>query len=95
MNRLQALQDAGVSIWVDTLSRELLDSGDFAALIADSAVTGATSNPSKGRIKPSWPERSSPEIESNPSQVAEPPSPTARHSASQDVFRPSAHQLPR
>jgi transaldolase len=45
MNRLRALHDAGVSIWLDTLSRELLDSGDFAALIADSAVTGATSNP--------------------------------------------------
>ena len=25
MNRLQALHDAGVSIWLDTLSRELLD----------------------------------------------------------------------
>jgi transaldolase len=45
MNRLQALHDAGVSIWLDTLSRELLDSGDFADLIANSAVTGATSNP--------------------------------------------------
>ncbi len=45
MNRLQALHDAGVSIWLDTLSRELLDSGDFARLIADCAVTGATSNP--------------------------------------------------
>ena len=45
MNRLQALHDAGVSIWLDTLSRELLDSGDFAGLIADCAVTGATSNP--------------------------------------------------
>ena len=45
MTRLQKLHDAGVSIWLDTLSRELLDSGDFAALIADSAVTGATSNP--------------------------------------------------
>jgi transaldolase len=45
MNRLQQLHDAGVSIWLDTLSRELLDSGAFAALIADSAVTGATSNP--------------------------------------------------
>ena len=45
MNRLQALHDAGVSIWLDTLSRELLDSGDFAELISDSAVTGATSNP--------------------------------------------------
>src|SRR5215217_611278 len=45
MNRLRALHDAGVSIWLDTLSRELLDSGQFAELIADFAVTGATSNP--------------------------------------------------
>jgi transaldolase len=45
MNRLQQLHDAGVSIWLDTLSRELLDSGAFARLIANSAVTGATSNP--------------------------------------------------
>ena len=45
MNRLQNLHDAGVSIWLDTLSRELLESGDFAALVEGSAVTGATSNP--------------------------------------------------
>jgi transaldolase len=45
MNRLDGLRDAGVSIWLDTLSRELLDSGAFSALIAGSAVTGATSNP--------------------------------------------------
>lgn len=45
MNRLAQLHDAGVSIWLDTLSRDLLDSGAFAALIADCAVTGATSNP--------------------------------------------------
>jgi transaldolase len=45
MNRLQTLHDAGVSVWLDTLSRDLLDSGDFARLIADFAVTGATSNP--------------------------------------------------
>jgi transaldolase len=45
VNRLRALHDAGVSIWLDTLSRELLDSGRFAGLIADCAVTGATSNP--------------------------------------------------
>jgi transaldolase len=45
MNRLQQLHDAGVSIWLDTLSRELLDSGGFAELVADCAVTGATSNP--------------------------------------------------
>jgi transaldolase len=45
MNRLQQLHDAGVSIWLDTLSRELLDSGAFAKLVTDCAVTGATSNP--------------------------------------------------
>jgi transaldolase len=45
MNRLGALRDAGVSIWLDTLSRDLLDSGEFARLIADYGVTGATSNP--------------------------------------------------
>jgi transaldolase len=43
--RLHGLQQAGVSIWLDTLSRDLLESGEFARLIADSAVTGATSNP--------------------------------------------------
>jgi transaldolase len=45
MNRLQKLHDAGVSIWLDTLSRELLDSDAFATLIEECAVTGATSNP--------------------------------------------------
>jgi transaldolase len=45
VNRLQRLQDAGVSIWLDTLSRELLETGTFAALVDDFAVTGATSNP--------------------------------------------------
>jgi transaldolase len=44
-DRLHSLRDAGVSIWLDTLSRDLLDSGEFAKLIADWAVTGATSNP--------------------------------------------------
>ena len=42
---LKRLHDAGVSIWLDTLSRELLDSGEFASLIRDCSVTGATSNP--------------------------------------------------
>lgn len=42
---LRRLHEAGVSIWLDTLSRELLQSGGFAELIADYSVTGATSNP--------------------------------------------------
>ena len=45
MNRLQQLHDAGVSIWLDTLSRDLLETGEFATLVNESAVTGATSNP--------------------------------------------------
>jgi transaldolase len=45
VNRLRALHDAGVSIWLDTLSRELLATGAFARLVADAAVTGVTSNP--------------------------------------------------
>src|SRR5690349_18758797 len=45
INRLQRLHHADVSIWLDTLSRDLLDSGEFDRLIEESAVTGATSNP--------------------------------------------------
>ena len=43
--RLEQLRRAGVSIWLDTLSRELLASGEFSELVRDYAVTGATSNP--------------------------------------------------
>src|ERR1700761_3596187 len=42
---LRRLHEAGVSIWLDTLSRDLLQSGEFATLIRDFSVTGATSNP--------------------------------------------------
>ena len=42
---LQRLREAGVSIWLDTLSRELLETGGFAELARDYGVTGATSNP--------------------------------------------------
>jgi transaldolase len=45
MNRLQRLREAGVSIWLDTLSRELLESGEFERMVRECAVTGATSNP--------------------------------------------------
>jgi transaldolase len=43
--RIRRLQQAGVSIWLDSLSRDLLESGHFAELIRDYGVTGATSNP--------------------------------------------------
>jgi transaldolase len=42
---LASLRAAGVSIWLDTLSRDLLERGDFARLVRDDGVTGATSNP--------------------------------------------------
>lgn len=42
---LRRLHESGVSIWLDTLSRRLLQSGEFAKLIRDYSVTGATSNP--------------------------------------------------
>jgi transaldolase len=44
-DRLKALHEAGVSIWLDDLSRELLDTGELADLVAESSVTGVTTNP--------------------------------------------------
>jgi transaldolase len=43
--RLAALSAAGVSIWLDDLSRERLTSGTLAALIRDKHVVGVTTNP--------------------------------------------------
>jgi len=43
---LSALVDAGVSIWLDDLSRERLRSGSLANLIEQKHVTGVTTNPS-------------------------------------------------
>ncbi|WP_456694891.1 transaldolase [Aeromicrobium sp. P5_D10] len=45
-DRLKALADAGVSIWLDDLSRERIESGNLAELIADYGVVGVTTNPS-------------------------------------------------
>ncbi|MEU4606046.1 transaldolase [Kribbella sp. NPDC023972] len=44
-DRLKALVDAGVSIWLDDLSRQRLTSGTLATLIHDSHVSGVTTNP--------------------------------------------------
>ena len=44
-NPLAALSDAGVSIWLDDLSRERLNTGNLAGLIADKHVVGVTTNP--------------------------------------------------
>ena len=45
MKRLDQLREAGVSIWLDSLSRELLETGRFQELVTEFAVSGATSNP--------------------------------------------------
>ena len=44
-DRLKALADAGVSIWLDDLSRERLESGNLADLVKNSSVVGVTTNP--------------------------------------------------
>lgn len=44
--RLQALTDAGVSIWLDDLDRHRIESGDLARLVAEECVRGVTTNPS-------------------------------------------------
>ncbi len=43
--RLKALADAGVSIWLDDLSRERIETGNLAELVKDSSVVGVTTNP--------------------------------------------------
>ena len=43
--RLQALTDAGVSAWLDDLSRERITSGSLAAMVDDLCVRGVTTNP--------------------------------------------------
>ena len=44
-NNLAALSEAGVSIWLDDLSRSRLASGNLVSLIKDKHVVGVTTNP--------------------------------------------------
>jgi transaldolase len=44
-DRLKALSEAGVSIWLDDLSRERLETGNLAELVKSSSVVGVTTNP--------------------------------------------------
>jgi len=44
-DRLKKLSEAGVSIWLDDLSRERIETGNLADLVKNSSVVGITSNP--------------------------------------------------
>jgi transaldolase len=44
-DRLKALADAGVSIWLDDLSRERIETGNLADLVEHKHVVGVTTNP--------------------------------------------------
>jgi transaldolase len=44
-DRLKQLSDAGVSIWLDDLSRERIKTGNLQQLISESSVVGVTTNP--------------------------------------------------
>ncbi|MGI8523954.1 MAG: transaldolase [Nocardioides sp.] len=60
--RLQQLSQAGVSIWLDDLSRERLETGNLADLVNNSSVVGVTSNPSIFQAALSDGERYDPQI---------------------------------
>src|ERR1700683_3648906 len=46
MNRLRALADKGQSVWLDFLSREIIENGELKRLIDEDGIAGITSNPS-------------------------------------------------
>jgi transaldolase len=45
MNRTKQLQDLGQSLWLDNITREMLNDGTLRRYIAEFAITGLTSNP--------------------------------------------------
>src|ERR671930_2783612 len=44
-SNLHRLSELGQSIWIDYLSRDLLESGELARLMQEDAIAGVTSNP--------------------------------------------------
>jgi transaldolase len=44
-SRLHELSAQGVSVWIDSLSREMLATGELERLVREDAVVGETSNP--------------------------------------------------
>ena len=45
MNAPKGLHDAGQSLWLDNITRDLLDNGTLKRYIDEFSVTGLTSNP--------------------------------------------------
>ena len=41
----QQLHDLGQSLWIDNITRPMLDDGTLAQFIAEQSITGLTSNP--------------------------------------------------
>ncbi|MBV9338827.1 MAG: transaldolase [Solirubrobacterales bacterium] len=44
-NRLREIEALGQSIWIDNISRQLLDDGDMRRLVEEDGISGVTSNP--------------------------------------------------
>ena len=44
-SRLHRLSALGQSVWIDSLSREWLETGELARMMREDAVVGVTSNP--------------------------------------------------
>ena len=44
-SRLHELSELGQSVWIDFLSRQMLQSGELARMMEEDAVVGVTSNP--------------------------------------------------
>jgi transaldolase len=56
-SRLHELSEQGVSVWMDTLAREMLETGELQRLMDEDAVVGVTSNPTifaKAMAEGSW-----------------------------------------
>ena len=43
---LEQLSDLGQSVWIDSLSRDMIEGGELERLMHEDAVVGVTSNPS-------------------------------------------------
>jgi transaldolase len=46
MKATEQLRDSGQSLWLDNITRQMLDSGQLARYVEEYSVTGLTSNPS-------------------------------------------------